>query len=55
MRNVNQENISSAPLTVEEYIHLELKSGKPHEFINGQLIEINKEKELYIKTAGYIV
>ena len=46
MRNVDEENISSAPLTVEAYIQLELQSERRHEFINGQLIEMPGEKDI---------
>ncbi|HEX8316652.1 MAG TPA: Uma2 family endonuclease, partial [Flavisolibacter sp.] len=54
MRNVNQKRTSSSPLTVEEYIQLELKSEKRHEFINGQLIEMPGEKLINNQIAGFI-
>ncbi len=54
MRNVNQKNISSAPLTVEEYIQLELQSEIRHEFINGQLIDRPGEKDINNQIAGFI-
>ena len=54
MRNVNQKDTSSAPLTVEEYIQLELQSERRHEFINGQLIEMPGEKAINNKIAGFI-
>ncbi len=54
MRNVNQKDTSSAPLTVEEYIQLELQSELRHEFINGQLIEMPGEKDINNEIAIYI-
>ena len=46
MGKANQKGTSSAPLTVEEYIQLELQSERRHEFINGQLIEMPGEKDI---------
>ena len=54
MRNVNQKDNTSAPLTVEEYIQLELQSQIRHEFINGQLIELPGEKDINNQIAIYI-
>ena len=54
MRDANQQSTSTAPLTVEEYIRLELQSEKRHEFINGQLIEMPGEKIINNKIAGRI-
>ncbi|HEX8316170.1 MAG TPA: Uma2 family endonuclease, partial [Flavisolibacter sp.] len=51
---VNQKGTSSSPLTVEEYVQLELKSDKRHEFINGQLIEMPGEKDINNEIAGLI-
>ena len=51
MREVKQ---SLAPLTVEEYIQLELQSERRHEFINGQLIEMPGEKDINNEVAGFI-
>ncbi len=54
MRNVNQKDTSSAPLTVEEYIQLELQSETRHEFINGQLVDVPGEKDINNQIAGFI-
>ena len=54
MRNVNQKDTSSASLTVEEYIQLELQSDIRHEFINGQLIDMPGEKDINNQIAIYI-
>lgn len=42
---------TTQPLTVEEYIQLELQSERRHEYINGQLIEMPGEKAINNKTA----
>ncbi len=54
MKNVVQKNTATAPLTVEEYIQLELQSERRHEFINGQLIEMPGEKDINNEIALYI-
>ena len=54
MEKVNQKASSSAPLTVEEYIQLELQSERRHEFINGQLIEMPGEKDINNQIAIFI-
>ena len=54
MGKANQKETSSVPLTVEEYIQLELQSERRHEFINGQLIEIPGEKDINNQIALYI-
>ncbi|HYO22050.1 MAG TPA: Uma2 family endonuclease [Flavisolibacter sp.] len=54
MRNVNQKGTSSSPLSVEEYIQLELQSEKRHEFVNGQLLEMPGEKDINNEIAGSI-
>jgi len=54
MRNVNQKDTSSASLTVEEYIQLELQSDIRHEFINGQLIDMPGETDINNQIAIYI-
>ncbi len=46
MSNMHKNDTSSTPLSVEEYIQLELKSERRHEFINGQLIEMPGEKAI---------
>jgi Uma2 family endonuclease len=51
MREVKQETTS---LTVEEYIQLELKSERRHEYVNGQLFEIPREKAINNRIAGRI-
>lgn len=43
MSNVTQ---ATQPLTVEEYIRLELQSERRHEYINGQLLEMPGEKAI---------
>lgn len=48
MRNVKQ---LAEPLTVEEYIQLELQSERRHEYINGQLIEKPGEKAINNRIA----
>lgn len=48
MSNVKQ---AAQPLTVEEYIQLELQSERRHEYINGQLIEMPGEKAINNKIA----
>jgi len=53
MSNVKQD-VNSAILSVEEYIHLELQSERRHEFINGQLIEMPGEKDINNEIAGLI-
>ena len=55
MRNPNQDLISVASLPMEEYIQSELKSGRHHEFINGQLIEKQMERPINIKVAGHLL
>ncbi len=54
MKNVDQENTSSASLIVEEYIQLELQSERRHEFINGKLIGIAGEKDINNQIGGFI-
>jgi Uma2 family endonuclease len=54
MSSVNNNDASSAQISVEEYIQLELKSERRHEFINGQLIEMPGEKAINNKIAGFI-
>lgn len=51
MKDVKQ---ATPPLTVEDYIQLELQSERRHEYINGQLIEIPGEKAINNKIAGRI-
>jgi Uma2 family endonuclease len=51
MREVKQQ---SAPLSVEEYIQLELQSERRHEYVNGQLIEMSGEKDVNNEIAGTI-
>ena len=51
MSNVKQAN---QPLTVEEYIQLELQSERRHEYVNGQLIEMPGEKTINNRIAGRI-
>lgn len=46
MREANQQAAVSAPITVEEYIQVELKAECRHEFINGQLFEMPGEKDI---------
>lgn len=44
---------ATAPsLTVEEYIQLELQGVVRHEFINGQLFEMPREKDINNEMAG---
>lgn len=51
MREVKQ---ATTPMTVEEYIHLELQSERRHEFVNGHLIEMPGEKAVNNRIAGCI-
>jgi Uma2 family endonuclease len=51
---MHKNDTSSTPLSVEEYIQLELKSERRHEFINGQLIEMPGEKAINNKIAGFV-
>lgn len=51
MQEVKKE---TRPLTVDEYIQLELQSEKRHESVNGQLIEIPGEKAINNRIAGHI-
>lgn len=48
MREVKQ---GITPLTVDEYIQLELQSDRRHEYINGQLIEMPGEKDINNEVA----
>ena len=48
MSNVKQAN---RPLTVEEYIQLELQSERRHEYVNGRIIEMPEEKEINNRIA----
>lgn len=43
MRDANQQ-VVSAPMTVEEYIQFELQAERRHEYSNGQLFEMPGEK-----------
>lgn len=54
MRNIQEQANLTKPLSVEEYIQLELQSEKRHEFINGQLIEMPGEKAINNRIALYI-
>lgn len=51
MENVKQLD---KPLTVEEYIQMELQSERRHEYVNGQLIEMPGERSINNKVAGRI-
>ncbi|MBD0295621.1 MAG: Uma2 family endonuclease [Flavisolibacter sp.] len=51
---MKKETGIATPLTVEEYIRLELQSEQRHEFINGQLIEMPGEKDVNNKCGGFI-
>lgn len=51
MKDVKQ---ATQPLTVDEYIQRELHSERRHEYINGQLIEMPREKAVNNKIAGRI-
>jgi Uma2 family endonuclease len=51
MREVKQQ---STPLTVEEYIQLELESERRHEYVNGQLFEMPGEKDINNRIALFI-
>ena len=52
MEKVNQKGTSSAPLTVEEYIQLELQSERRHEFINGQLYDMSGNSDVHNEMVG---
>lgn len=54
MSNAPQHIKNPASLSVEEYVQLELKSERRHEFINGQLIEMPGEKDINNQIAIYI-
>lgn len=44
MENVQEQTGVTTPLSVEDYIQLELRSERRHEFVNGQLIEMPGKK-----------
>lgn len=46
MKNAQQPSNIITPLSVEDYIRLELHSERRHEFINGQLVEMPGEKDI---------
>lgn len=54
MNRGQQEIKTSNTLSVEEYIQLELRSERRHEFINGQLSEMPGEKDINNQIAIYI-
>lgn len=37
---------TKVPMTVEECVQFELRSEKRHEYVNGQLFEMPKEKDI---------
>ncbi|MBD0285411.1 MAG: Uma2 family endonuclease [Flavisolibacter sp.] len=51
---MKKEIQTTTPLTVDEYIRLELQAEHRHEYINGQLIEMPGEKAINNKVAGQI-
>ncbi|HZH96700.1 MAG TPA: Uma2 family endonuclease [Flavisolibacter sp.] len=54
MGNGIRKDTSSTPLTVAEYIQMELQSEKRHEFISGELIEMPGEKDINNQIAIFI-
>lgn len=54
MKNVQEQDSVAKPLSVEDYVRLELQSERRHEFINGQLIEMSGEKDINNQIAIYV-